>query len=335
MAVVVLNVFIMKAVGEEGDYAMDSREKTALVLDQSRDRWKSILPALGLDSKFLSGKHGPCPLCGGKDRFRFDDKGGRGTYYCNSCGNGDGMDLLMKYRQLNFIAARTEVAGVVGDYEAPLIRSTKRNPRFRIERIAEGARPLTGDDPASSYLKARGLSILPDGLKYHSAQVYVENGRRLGKYAAMVAPVLSSTGQLLTYHLTYLQNGVKAPVGSPRKIMPSVAPISGGAVRLFPAASHIGIAEGIETAVAARELFDVPVWAVLSTSGMKSFEPPEGVEMVTIYADNDVNGAGQSAAYHLESKLTGQGGGVEVEVPKELGTDFLNQLVASVDGNTG
>src|SRR3546814_10021554 len=37
----------------------------------------------------------PCPTCGGKDRFRFDNKDGRGTYYCNKCGPGDGVQLVM------------------------------------------------------------------------------------------------------------------------------------------------------------------------------------------------------------------------------------------------
>ena len=42
-------------------------------------RWHGILTALGVPQEFLTGKHGPCPICGGKDRFRFDNKNGRGT----------------------------------------------------------------------------------------------------------------------------------------------------------------------------------------------------------------------------------------------------------------
>jgi len=57
----------------------------------AQGRWKSILTALGADEKTLSGKHTACPLCGGKDRFRFDDKEGRGTYFCSGCGAGDGV----------------------------------------------------------------------------------------------------------------------------------------------------------------------------------------------------------------------------------------------------
>lgn len=34
-------------------------------------RWPDLLTAVGIDTPF-NGKHGPCPACGGKDRFRFD-----------------------------------------------------------------------------------------------------------------------------------------------------------------------------------------------------------------------------------------------------------------------
>ena len=52
----------------------------------TQHRWLAILPALGVPSHFLRNKHGPCPVCGGKDRFRFDDKDGKGTFFCNGCG---------------------------------------------------------------------------------------------------------------------------------------------------------------------------------------------------------------------------------------------------------
>ena len=35
-------------------------------------RWPSILMALGLSPEFLKNKHGPCPMCGGKTRFRIN-----------------------------------------------------------------------------------------------------------------------------------------------------------------------------------------------------------------------------------------------------------------------
>ena len=60
-------------------------------------RWVSILLATGVDESYLTGKHGPCPLCGeGKDRWRFTDHKGEGRWICNHCGKGDGFELLVK-----------------------------------------------------------------------------------------------------------------------------------------------------------------------------------------------------------------------------------------------
>src|SRR3546814_7116652 len=65
------------------------------IADQCINRWPSILPQFGISPSYLTGKQTPCPTCGGKDRFRIDNKDGRGTYYCNKCGPGDGVQLVM------------------------------------------------------------------------------------------------------------------------------------------------------------------------------------------------------------------------------------------------
>ena len=70
------------------------REKTA---DRAVGQWLGILSAIGLPARSLVNKHGPCPMCGGKDRFRFDDKNGRGTWICSQCGAGDGVTLVMQF----------------------------------------------------------------------------------------------------------------------------------------------------------------------------------------------------------------------------------------------
>src|SRR3546814_2638776 len=49
------------------------------IADQCINRWPSILPQFGISPSYLTGKQTPCPTCGGKDRFRFDNKDGRGT----------------------------------------------------------------------------------------------------------------------------------------------------------------------------------------------------------------------------------------------------------------
>lgn len=62
---------------------------------QAVDKWDYLFQSLGIEVG--NGKHCPCPVCGGKDRFRFDDKDGRGTWICNQCGSGDGLELIKNY----------------------------------------------------------------------------------------------------------------------------------------------------------------------------------------------------------------------------------------------
>lgn len=60
--------------------------------------WVSVLSQLGADAGLLTDRHSACPACGGKDRFRFDDKNGEGTFICGGGGDfqsGDGIALVM------------------------------------------------------------------------------------------------------------------------------------------------------------------------------------------------------------------------------------------------
>ncbi len=64
----------------------------------AQDRWPSILARFGLPTEALRNHHGPCPGCGGVDRFRFDDQDGHGSFICSNGGGdpvaGDGFHLL-------------------------------------------------------------------------------------------------------------------------------------------------------------------------------------------------------------------------------------------------
>ena len=84
------------------------------VLEQARGRWPSIFDELGIQVQ-TNGLHGPCPVCGGKDRFRFDDKQGRGTWFCNQCRpkSGDGLALIQKVKGWEFRTALPWVAKAI------------------------------------------------------------------------------------------------------------------------------------------------------------------------------------------------------------------------------
>lgn len=290
-------------------------------------RWRDILLSLGVDERTLNGKHCPCPMCGGKDRFRFDDKEGRGTYFCSGCGAGDGVQLAMGITGLPFKEAAREIERLAGSAQV-VDRHKKLSNGERIAvlaRVWSESVPLQLGDEAFQYLTGRGLRLqtAPSNLRLHPSLPYRDDCKVL-KFAAMVARVTGPDGSGVSLHRTYLQGSMKAPVAQPKKLMPGL-PLVGAAIRLTPVADRLGIAEGIETALAASELFGMPVWSCIHAQGVESFLPPVGVKEIVIYADNDPNFTGQSAAYRSANRLKLMGYEVTVCVPPNDG-DWLDQL---------
>jgi putative DNA primase/helicase len=106
--------------------------------------------------------------------------------------------------------------------------------------------------------------------------------------------------------------------------------LSGSAIRLTAVSQVLGIAEGVETALAASEMFEVPCWSCISTAGIESFEPPAGVREVIVFADHDESFAGQKSAFAAAHRLKLKGFEVEVCIPPTVGDwlDVLNERQA-------
>jgi 5S rRNA maturation endonuclease (ribonuclease M5) len=83
---------------------------------QAAGNWIQILQSVcRLTPKQLDPKvHGPCPRCGGKDRFRaLDDVSETGRLFCNQCfskGNGDGLAAIQWLQNCTFPEAVQTVA---------------------------------------------------------------------------------------------------------------------------------------------------------------------------------------------------------------------------------
>jgi hypothetical protein len=130
-------------------------------------QWKEILSALGVDPATLKNHHGPCPGCGGKDRFRFDNLNGDGTFICSQGGlgeiAGDGFELLVHAGKASsaFEALRL-VADHLGHSEAP----TRANPAHTTEYLykrPDGTLNLTVTRPDTSYGGKTFRQSLPNG----------------------------------------------------------------------------------------------------------------------------------------------------------------------------
>src|SRR3546814_5959549 len=74
----------------------------------------------------------------------------------------------------------------------------------------------------------------------------------------------------------------KADISSPRRMMPGGFPI-GSYVELSPPAEEMGVAEGIETALAVTRDFGIPCWSTISADGLKAFTPPAIVKRLRIF----------------------------------------------------
>lgn len=302
-------------------------EKTA---HAAKGKWRGILLHLGLPAAALQDKHGACPLCGGEDRFRFDNKEGRGTYICNACGAGDGMKLAQAFTGKPFSDVAAQIDAILGNVKVdapprPPMSDEDRSQSLR--RAWVDSHPMREGDLADTYLRSRGLGerIYPKSLRFAASMRDGDGGVR----PAMLALVGVHGEKPVNLHRTFLRpdGAGKAEMQAPRKMMPGEIP-DGACVALtdWHGQGALGIAEGIETAMSASRLFDMPVWAALNATMLAKWWPPEGCDDVAIFADHDAKFGGQAAAYRLAHRLAVKGVAVTVHVPDQIGADWNDVL---------
>ena len=304
------------------------------ITDRARGRWRDILIAVGVPLTILSGRHQACPFCGGKDRFRWDDQGGNGSYFCSRCGFGSGLDMVMKILDLDFYGAKAEVEKHIGSAK---IETPKRAPptdkvKAALTRRWQNSLPLNGYDVASRYLIGRGIhpDQWPSQLRYAPDAVYRHEDGKETTHHALIAKFVSPDTSDFTLQILYLGDDArKAQVPIPRRNALAKIP-PGGAIRLAASGETLGVAEGIETAMSAMQRFGIPVWATTSAAMLQKFVPPSHVQKIVIFGDNDAGFAGQAAAFGLAFKLVTEKFQVEVRcagmVQQSIGLDW-NDIV--------
>jgi hypothetical protein len=120
---------ISQALGFADDGFPSGKPNFETVKPNANGRWKEILSALGVDPATLKNHHGPCPGCGGKDRFRFDNLNGDGTFICSQGGlgetAGDGFELLVHAGKA---ASKSEALRLVADHLGHAWEPSKATP---------------------------------------------------------------------------------------------------------------------------------------------------------------------------------------------------------------
>ncbi len=273
------------------------------------------------------GTNVSCPVDGGLDGFRlFQD--------ANITGGGvkqslrvipEGIDMLMwvnewsftkTYDELEaFLANKTVDVGSVRTPPPKIIDET--NLRVWLNQVWKESLPLSDLQayPARIYFDRRRVkkaAMAASDLRFHPALNYIgANGKILGRYGALLALVRNNDGMPVSIHRTFLtKSGMKVDFlgrkNAPRKLTPAVNKQSKGRHIRFSRIGVdcvIGVAEGLETALAVTEATQIPVWPTISTSMLTSFMPPDGVNTVLIFADKDRNLAGEIAANTLTERL--------------------------------
>ena len=145
---------------------------------------------------------------------------------------------------------------------------------------------LASRSPVERYLNSRRINRIPRVIRYHPAAPLDYQGNHLAP--AMVAVIQDRAGTPCGLHVTALKPDGSDKAGpNPRRMFGQV---KGGAIRLAPMSDQLAVAEGIETALSFAALTGQATWSCMSAAGLEAFEPPPGLEDLTIAADGDEPG---------------------------------------------
>lgn len=191
--------------------------------------WPELLAAVGIDIP-RRGKHGPCPACGGKDRFRLDDMRGRGTWICNQCGSGDGLDLVCRVLSTTPKAAAELLAPLVGLSAGGL--DTAESERIRQQQQAKADQDRKRSEQQRQKAARRAAAIMrscePGQAPYlvhkrlrwpHGAinRTLIREGGENFPDSSLVIPLINEAAELVNVQLIrddgtkrYLHGGQKA-----------------------------------------------------------------------------------------------------------------------------
>ena len=208
-------------------------------------------------------------------------------------------------------------------------RPEKRAFNSNARRLWHSATAIS-DSPAEGYLAQRGILRASDQLRYLERTPLGPRGT-VQFLPAMLAAVTTDIG-IIAVHRTFLDiaSGKLAGFERPKRALGS---LGCGAVRLAsPAAGRLGLAEGIESALSAMQLFGVPCWATLGNERFGLVAIPESVRELHLFIDNDAGGelAEKRAlkAYSAPSRV------IQPRAPAPTGFDWNDELKARLAWET-
>lgn len=353
----------------------------ALLHPQAEGRWLEIFqymcPGMFDEAIRHMGTHVTCPFHGGENDFRFvkrgTKKGGNtaqtGVAMCTCGVYADGFAVLHRAMGGRFIDVLKEVNEYLNGPTVQTPAPAKKwvppvkveSPEEQAARDAEllakvkslwsNGKPL--DLNTTPYYLERGLDprILADvqDVRVMASLGYFHRDNnelvKLGSFPAILALMRDPQGNPVAVHRTWLtpDRKGKAPVPKAKKLSASPG-VAGAAIRLFDAEGSdvLGLCEGIETALAVRQLTQgryfqglgpIPVWACFAERNIRNFHVPESMlaslSKIIVFADNDERGTGMAAALEFKERMKVEHPHltVDIKMPEVTGWDWLDVLV--------
>ncbi len=182
-----------------------------------------------------------------------------------------------------------------------------------------------------TYLAGRGLhGPIPEAVRFHRrgqlAYPWNLEGGDVRTWPAMVCLIQHASGAPCGLHVTALKSDGSGKADLRNGSRRMLGDVAGGAVRLAPIGADqvLAVAEGVETALAFRQLSGTPTWAALSAGGVGAFNPPPGLKRLIVAVDADDNGKCMTAARALAERARSR---TEVVIlPAPAGTDWCDQV---------
>lgn len=197
-----------------------------------------------------------------------------------------------------------------------------RQHQAAAQGLWNGSRPFA-KSMAEQYLRGRGLTGAPAEIRYHP-RTPCGRGTQTVFRPAMLAAVRDNSG-LVGVHRTFLETRSGSVAVSPAGKR-ALGRLGGGAVRLMsPARGTLGLAEGIENALAASQLTDIPCWAALGAERFAHIVLPPRIDRLILFLDNDAGG--RRAELLAREAHAASGPDIEARYPAVQGADWNDTLL--------
>lgn len=209
-------------------------------------------------------------------------------FQCFGCGaSGDVLDFVQR---LHNVGLRDAADMLTGGY-APTVDVTPLPANDQGDRLDEARAIWRDSEPTQgtvveTYLRWRGLHLpIPPTIRFARLR-YGTNGR---EYPCLVAAVSGPDNKLSGIQRTYLADDGRGKAGM-KKPKLSLGRVSGGAIRLAPAAAKLIACAGVEDGLTLQQELGLAVWAATGDTLISAMRFPETVRAVAVGGDADASG---------------------------------------------